>query len=453
MVKTFEAADLFCGGGGTTEGMSQAAASRGLRLNLMAVNHWQTAIDTHTANHPSHSHWRGSLASVEPQHLIPSRRLDALVASPECTDHSRNKNGKPRNDQSRAGAWSVVDWLASLTVEEVLIENVPEWEKWGPLGADGHPLKSRQGETFTAWCRAVESLNYSLDVRKLRAADYGDPTTRERLFVRARRCRRRITWPTPTHSRDGVADMFEGQQRQRWRPAREIIDWSNRGTSIFTRPNPLKPNTIARIAAGIRKFWGEWAEPFLLILRNNQNAMSIDGPVPTITTSGAHVGLVQPFLVSCCHGEGLERRTHDIEKPIPTITGSNQYGLIQPFIIPQFSGQEPKSIDEPINAITTTSRGIALCQPFILPYYTTGRAQSIDEPLNTVTTRDRFGIVRNCGLDILFRMLTDVELALAMGFPAHYRFSGNRCERVKQIGNAVPVGLARALTGTMMEAA
>ncbi len=71
-----------------------------------------------------------------------------------------------------------------------------------------------------------------------------------------------------------------------------------------------------------------------------------------------------------------------------------------------------------------------------------------------MTTVDRFGIVYgDARLDILFRMFTPGELAAAMGFPKAYTFSGPRRDQVKQIGNAVPVGLARALTGTMMEAA
>ncbi len=48
-------------------------------------------------------------------------------------------------------------------------------------------------------------------------------------------------------------------------------------------------------------------------------------------------------------------------------------------------------------------------------------------------------------LDIRFRMLQPHELAAAMGFPAHYHFTGNREAQVKQIGNAVPVRTAAAL--------
>jgi DNA (cytosine-5)-methyltransferase 1 len=42
-------------------------------------------------------------------------------------------------------------------------------------------------------------------------------------------------------------------------------------------------------------------------------------------------------------------------------------------------------------------------------------------------------------------MLQPHELSAAQGFPDSYTFAGNKGERVKQIGNAVPVNVARAL--------
>jgi DNA (cytosine-5)-methyltransferase 1 len=50
-------------------------------------------------------------------------------------------------------------------------------------------------------------------------------------------------------------------------------------------------------------------------------------------------------------------------------------------------------------------------------------------------------------------MLQPHELARAQGFPDSYRFSGNREDIVKQIGNAVPVNLAKALIGELLGAA
>lgn len=74
-------------------------------------------------------------------------------------------------------------------------------------------------------------------------------------------------------------------------------------------------------------------------------------------------------------------------------------------------------------------------------------------PDESVTTKPRFGLVNPVWkrgaarrqIDLLFRILTPRELAGAQGFPDSYQFVGNKEDVVRQVGNAVPVGLSRAL--------
>ncbi|MBE3039277.1 MAG: DNA cytosine methyltransferase [Chloroflexi bacterium] len=103
-------------------------------------------------------------------------------------------------------------------------------------------------------------------------------------------------------------------------------------------------------------------------------------------------------------------------------------------------------MEEPVPAIRSRN-GHGLVRPFIVPYYGTGVADRVDEPLASVTGKDRFALVEGkpVRLDITFRMLQPHELAAAQGFPAGYSFAGNKSDQVKQIGNAVPAGLARNL--------
>jgi DNA (cytosine-5)-methyltransferase 1 len=80
-------------------------------------------------------------------------------------------------------------------------------------------------------------------------------------------------------------------------------------------------------------------------------------------------------------------------------------------------------------------------------------ATAVKQMLDTVTTKPRFGLVRpvieldgeRYQLDIRFRMLSPRELARAQGFRDSYEFTGNKSEVVRQIGNAVPRNLAKAL--------
>jgi DNA (cytosine-5)-methyltransferase 1 len=148
-------------------------------MNLVAVNHWATAVATHTRNHPWAQHVCADLGSVEasPNRLVPGGHLDLLVASPECTHHSNARGGKPCSEQSRASAWHVLHWLERLEVDELLVENVREFQHWGPLGADGRPDRAKRGQTFRGWVGALESLGYTVEWREVSAglAAGGDP--------------------------------------------------------------------------------------------------------------------------------------------------------------------------------------------------------------------------------------------------------------------------------------
>jgi len=100
--KVITAADLFCGAGGTSTGLAAACKAMGFDLDLVAVNHWDIAIASHTANHEYARHECASIDAVDPRKAVPGGRLNLLVASPECTHHSNARGGRPMNDQSRS---------------------------------------------------------------------------------------------------------------------------------------------------------------------------------------------------------------------------------------------------------------------------------------------------------------------------------------------------------------
>ena len=322
------------------------------------------------------------------------------------------------SEQSRASGHCVTRWAEALLPSVILVENVPEFIEWGPLGASGRPLKRNRGKTFTAWIRMLESLGYRVDWRILCAADYGDPTTRRRLFVQAVRGRRCIVWPEPTHRK--------GCGSHPWRAAREIIDWSLPSTSIFSRSRPLAGNTLRRIQAGLQRFG---LAPYIVAWdhQSGSGLWSSDAPLSTVTTKARH-GIVQPFLIKLrgTSENHIERSSASLGEPLPTITaGGNHHGLVQPYLV---------------------------------KYYGSGIGQPVTAPLDTVTTKPRVGLVEPelmvdgelCRLDIRFRMLQPHELAAAQGFPVDYKFSGTKADVVKQIGNAVPCGLSRALVSAVL---
>jgi DNA (cytosine-5)-methyltransferase 1 len=489
--KTYSVVDMFCGAGGESTGIMQAAQEMGMKISLMAINHWEIAVETHAANHPSANHLCESVERIDPTKVIKGCRLDLLWASPECTHHSVARGGRPRSDQSRSSAWLILKWLSELYVKRVIIENVPEFLSWGPLDSAGRPIQNQKGTIFNAFISSLKSLGYTVDWKILCAADYGDPTTRRRLFIQAVRGRKRIMWPQITHM-DGDGNNLMGYQP--WRPARDIIDWSIPGTSIFDRKKPLADATIRRIAAGIEKYWKDYAQPFLAVLygtstakplddplstisciphhaivtpvplvlgqQSGAAARPVDQPIPTVAAAGA-ISIIRPFLTRY-QGDHADRhdgnnRNHEIGRPIPTLDTSNRYGLVEPFILPNegfFRGNPARSINNPLNTVTSRGAG-GIVEPFVFNIGHTSirdRSKSIDEPLSTIVTKAEHCLVEpgELALDIRFRMLKNHELKRAQGFPDDYILKGNTTEQTRQIGNAVPVNTAMALAKAAM---
>lgn len=506
-------ADLLCGAGGSSTGAARALAALGLKMDLVCVNHWPTAIETHQKNHPEARHYVQDIATVRPHLLVPEGYLDLLMASPTCTHHSIARGGKPTSDQQRSDPWHIITWLTELRVRRIIIENVWEFCGWGPVDLrTGKPIKSRKGEYFNAWIETIRRLGYEPEWRKLNAANYGGATTRQRFILKARYDRKRVAWAPLTHAK-AADDLSLFPALKPWRPAREIIDWSIKGKSIFNRKKPLARKTLTRILAGAEKFG--WPEPYLVILRNHMAGRSLGDPLPTIAANGNHIGLAQPLLVK----QNFRRDVQSTDEPVPTVMTVARIGLVEPFMLSRHAEGAPRSVGEP-----TPTQVAKHSHLLIAPYYGSGSGETCTEgaaPLPSITTKARFGMVvpithsdssnrardvdsdplptlttanrgelafitaqhgeragqaprvHDIGLpaptiaasghvdlvepgegyDILFRMLEPHELAAAMGFNTedqNYEFAGTKTEKIKQIGNAVSVEMMEAEVSAIM---
>lgn len=381
-------ADLLCGAGGSSTGCARALAELGLEMELVCVNHWGVALETHRRNHPEARTFCEDIAAVRPHMVVPEGYLDLLMASPTCTHHSVARGGKPTSDQQRSDPWHIITWLTELRVKRLIIENVWEFCGWGPVDArTGKPIKSRKGEYFRAWIDTIRRLGFEPEWRKLNAADYGDATTRQRFILMARSDGKSVSWPVPTHAKKSDGLLLLTQKP--WRPAREIIDWSIKGRSIFGRKKPLAPKTLARILAGAQKFG--WPEPFLVVLRNHMAGQSLDRPLPTVAANGTHIALAEPIILK----QNFRRDSQSIDEPAPTIMPQARVCLAQPFLFAPGSSGAPRVADDPLPTITTGGAGAPdpgcarpmLVEPFILNRhgdgYAAARAHSLDDPAPT----------------------------------------------------------------------
>ena len=447
-MKVLNTVDLFCGAGGASTGMEDALHDLKLTHKGLAINHWAVAVDTMRRNHPDIDTKQMSIEEAVPAELVPGGVVDLLWASPSCTHHSRAKGGKPRDNQLRAQPELVLTWLDQLRVRRVIIENVPEFVQWAPLGFDKKPLKSKivmmdarrvcgvcgglvkVGSSFVAWVESIKARNYDVEWKVVNCADYGDATSRRRFFLKAvRRGCGKIRWPEQTYAENpGGPDLF-GKQLKKWRGVRECLDLSDLGTSIFNRERPLSKNTLRRVAVGMKKYNGmdflmdmlgadgdddsrvhpltdplptqhsggnrcAVVRPFVVRMNRHCNAESIDAPLSTTTTVGHHA-LCQPLILD--HFKNGEAKPTD--EPLGAQTTHDRYSVVTPYLITEQGGNAPRGIDKPLRAQTTIRKDY-LCTPLVLGQQSCANARPVTEPCPTIATAGAIRVATPIILDM-----------------------------------------------------
>src|SRR3546814_706485 len=139
--------DSFAGGGGASTGIERALG----RYVDVAVNHDGEALAMHEINHPRTAHIREDVWKINPRGALGGRQIGLLWASPDCKHFSKAKGGKPVSKRIRGLAGVVVKWARHCKPRVIMLENVEEFETWGPLQlVDGqwYPDPARNGETF-----------------------------------------------------------------------------------------------------------------------------------------------------------------------------------------------------------------------------------------------------------------------------------------------------------------
>lgn len=412
--------DNFAGGGGASTGIEMAIG----RSVDIAINHDPAAIAMHKVNHPTTEHYCESVWDVDPVKACRGRKVALAWFSPDCKHFSKAKGGKPKDNNIRGLAWVTVKWAIAVRPRVMILENVEEFKKWGPLDENGIPIESRKGETFNAFIAALttglekdhpaweeikealgdyfsaeqieKGLGYKVGYRELRACDFGAPTIRKRFFLEARIDGKPIVWPEPTHGDPDGLEVRCGLLKP-WRTASEIIDWSIPCPSIFGRKKPLAENTLRRIARGIKKFVIENPRPFIVQVNhtgsNYHYCRDIETPLSTITSKHGF-GVVTPVISQIWQTGGGDR-LHDIQEPLSTIVSKAEHLLVAPILTQYHSYDDSargQTLDNPIQTIDTSNR-YGLVATFISRQFGTSTGHVLQQPLGTCTAVNKSSLV------------------------------------------------------------
>lgn len=467
----FTATDLFCGAGGTTSGFEAARYHQHKIVNTtQVVNHDALAIASHAANHAAARHFTEDITKLDANLLV---RTALLWASLECTNFSNAKGGLSRDADSRSLAEHMERYIRAVEPMYFMVENVREFMAWGPLkhkigkdgkpcmrrvkvmcdvlGPDGQPRRRKNGKPlqrqvvnengelawedapvmvpesrtkgrdFLRWKQSIEDLGYTCHYRLLNAADFGERTSRVRLFMIFAKVGLPVRWPQATHSKGGKTLGTEP-----WLPVRPCLRLEVKGRSIFNRtrtnkkgvevPDPLVEKTLQRIYAGLCQY---------VAGRDTKAVTAFLQSLPAGENGGVELTpeTKQAWLLkrSSNAPSGKPNPGVPLNGPGPTLACGFLPDVVQPEFLPEASDEpqhahDPagefltnpgwfggnKSVDETGNTIVARQdkAPLSVVQPeyeegFLTKYYTTGNNVSgFHDPSGALTCNDRMGVVQ-----------------------------------------------------------
>ncbi len=248
------AIDLFCGAGGSSFGAQAAGVTM-----VGAVDAWDIATSTYVDNFPT------AKRNVVTRRLTDRSgaelfdrigRVDLLLASPECTNHSVAKGAMPRCEESQRSGWYVRRFLEDLEPRWIVLENVTGMRRWDGFDGLVAMLEKRYG--------------YHLRFQILDAADFGVPQSRRRLFIIGDRKKepREIQIPST-----------------RIVPVRRILDPVSRWAANPVFNGKRAKATLERVQRGIDELGR--GKDFLIVYYGSDAAggwQTLDRPLRTLTT-------------------------------------------------------------------------------------------------------------------------------------------------------------------------
>jgi len=255
---SFRTIDLFCGAGGSSWGAQSAGAEL-----IAGIDAWDVAVATYNDNFGGVAKCLKMKPSTRAGVLGDPGRIEMILASPECTNHTCARGSRPRDEKSRETARYVLSFARALQPRWVVIENVVHMRSWCGYDDLVHKLER----------------HYNVHRQVIDAADYGVPQMRKRLFLI---CDSKKT-PSEVRPDPGVHA----------RTAYDIIDWDWRWPVRPLFDGRKAEPTLERARRAISELGP--GKDFLIVYYGTDGSggwQPIDKPLRTLTTLD-RFGLVQ----------------------------------------------------------------------------------------------------------------------------------------------------------------
>ena len=244
--------DLFSGCGGSSAGAKKAGA-----IIVAAIDAWDLATSAYCDNFPGARVITNRLEKVKIRSLHKSiGRIDLLLASPECTNHTCAKGNGKRSEASRETALQVLRFARQFKPRWIVIENVTQMRQW---------------HRYQSFLSGLLEMGYKFREQVLDAKDFGVPQKRRRLFIL---CDLNATPP-----------KIKSRSKGGTKVVNEILDRNGKWKSQPLFSDKRAANTVVRYLTGLERV-GEQT-PFLLVYYGSDGGggwQRLDRPLRTVTT-------------------------------------------------------------------------------------------------------------------------------------------------------------------------
>jgi DNA (cytosine-5)-methyltransferase 1 len=190
MMKKLTAMDLFCGAGGLSEGFRQAG------FDILVGNDFdKTAGLTFSATHPDSRFFSGPIQDISASDFLSATglvkgELDCLIGGPPCQAFSVYNHQRGMHDLRSHLFREYLRIVDGLSPKWIVMENVR-----GILSVGG-------GEAVHSIEAGLNELGYRVEMKILKAEEFGVPQERRRVVFIGTRTDLPIRFPLPTHGLD-----------------------------------------------------------------------------------------------------------------------------------------------------------------------------------------------------------------------------------------------------------
>jgi DNA (cytosine-5)-methyltransferase 1 len=461
--------DLFAGCGGLSLGFKAA----GFDI-IGAVESDPIAAKSHSRNFHSDSdlafrelHARGrDITDTDPGHLmselVPGHDaaavVDIIIGGPPCQAFARVGRAKLREVAEHPEAFRqdprgnlylrYLEYVRRLHPLALLMENVPDVLNYG-----GHNIPDEM-------CEVLSDLGYECRYTLLNAVYYGVPQMRERLFLiaYAKELKSQVAFPSPTH----WIELPKGYHGSRQVALKSLRTNLFNQTSFYTPPPESSPSLLPAVTArealadlppitlhlegklkrGTRRF--NSLVPYQQDIKLS-SYMKLMREWPGFEANG---GVTDHVIRSLPRDYAIFNRMHP----------GDQYPEAHAHAMDIFNEEMTRRQEAGERIISRSKEYRELLAQFVPPYDAgkfpnKWRKMEPDAPARTLMAhlgKDSYSHIHYDSDQA--RTISVREAARLQSFPDGFQFEGTMNPAFRQIGNAVPPLMARALAEVMQRA-